>query len=124
MNTVQKIINARAAKKLDDELNTLTSTIWAFKLLKKPSEVKQDYPDGDYPYIQVMNDRKQLSAMTLHALSATCGNIFWKSIKQAWLPIYVEEETKLFLKEIDELKEQVSDLTGEIDDIRRNSNNS
>lgn len=109
MTTIQKLIEQRAAKKLDADLNVIHAFMYQNKFLQQADEsTKLYYPAG--------SPGGTYQPITMRSLLSSSG--YWtKETRKIWLPIYIKQETELFLKEFDELKERMENLEGEVSNI-------
>lgn len=122
MNTIQKLLNDRAEKRLDEEISNVMGSM-RHRLLSYPSDVSNQYAvlDSTIPKVQVLkpsgDSTTRWSADTF-ARTFWYGGPFWENIKAVWLPIYIEEESKLFLKEMDELKARVYEVNQQLENFQ------
>lgn len=112
MSTIQKLIEERAAKRLDADLNAIHSFMYKNKFLQQEDESTKLYypgsPEGTF----------QLT--TMRSLLSSSG--YWtRKARTIWLPIYIKQETELFLKEFDQLKERMDKLEGEVANLEQHS---
>lgn len=99
---IQGLLSERAEKKLDKELSTMREYIhngFAANLLEL----------GDDVTLTIDGKTKTLR----EALWYTDRPIF-KRIKEKLLPIYIEDETKAFVKEVDGLRKQMENIVGQL----------
>lgn len=95
LTNIQQLINDKAEKKLNDDINAMIKTIRNIPLLNAteiPAPMMTFGEQTHYPYY------------------IFGGVQFRKSLYDYWLPIYQSREAKLFVDEVDRLKNDVQNL--------------
>lgn len=109
MNTLQQLINKRAEHKLDGDIQELSKAIRSNKLII-------DTTSGNYPTLQMKHSDGTFASRSISDIFYWSSYLM-KDLREYWLPKYIEEETKLFLKEIEDTKARVEILDDEINSI-------
>lgn len=136
MQTLQELVDDRARKRLDSDIQSLVVSFTqhpASRLLDRPSALSHRYGsnirelinsrDGAYAYVQVQDRRIDggVGSWRNQTFVGAFGSIYdgyWKQIREAWLPIYIAEESERFLGEMETMRSKYSELEQAIDDMR------
>lgn len=96
---LQALIERRATKRLDKDLRDLSHSVGGNRLLRH-NELT--------PPIQQRVDDKWI-VRSMEQLLYFEGS-YMKTLREKWLPTYIEEESATFLQEVDSLKSRVDEL--------------
>jgi len=99
MKDLQALINKRAEERLDKDISDLCK-VRSHRLLSN----RYLLPNVRFADETISKDRMDLKELLYP------GGIYTKKLKEAWLPIYITEESELFLNRVEELESQVDDL--------------
>lgn len=123
IDTLQQLINQRAEARLDRDMIEISDYIRGNRLLadtKLPELTYELYPQEDgkinlkkHPPFWVFQCEKRTSG------SYISRSVYMDRLRDYWLPIYIQEETNLFISKIDELGEQVENLQNDIENLNR-----
>lgn len=125
IDTLQQVINERAAAKLDAHLIEISDYIRGNRLLSDTQipnltvhlvdEKGQEKPDTQTkaPCWIFEYERRSVSS------SYIASGIYMKRLRDYWLPIYIQEETENFVKLIDQMGEQLDDIQNQVDNLNR-----
>lgn len=123
IDTLQQVINQRAEARLDRDMIEISDYIRGNRILANteiPNLTYELYPKEDgkinlqkHPPFWVFQYEKRTSS------SYISRSVYMDRLRDYWLPIYIQEETNLFVSKIDELGEQVENLQNEIDNLPR-----
>lgn len=107
IQTLQDLINNRAAKRLDKDLATLCDTIQGSPLLF--------VTDSDIPKLQTEKSNGELVQQVpywVFQFNAQTGqtSLFMDRLRAYWLPKYQEAETREFLEKFTRIESEVEDL--------------
>jgi len=129
INTLQEVINKRAAARLDADLmevskfirgNRLTAATdtpfpyLTFNMLKGEG---QDKPKQDTkaPYWVFQYEKSGYG-------SSISSSAYMDQVRAYWLPKYIAEETANFIKQVDDMQAQADQLAEDVEDLRRSQN--
>jgi hypothetical protein len=109
VNTLQKAINDRAEKRLNEDLKTLFNNITTQVGLI----VFRDVVEGIYVKMpkEVENEGKSES---MRSALWSSSSIVGKHIYSKMIDKYIEDETKSFISSLDEMKNRLHDLENDI----------
>lgn len=104
IGTLQKIINKRAEEKLEKDLRFLTHL----------------YQIDNYKYHKILEDvyvdigtNEKSDKVPAHAVFKKTGRLYREAFDKN-INRYIEEETKLFIKEIEDLKNRTENLESDV----------
>lgn len=119
-DTLQAMLNKRAENKLNQDIRALYDSLSACRLLSGS-------PTDRNPLKISVTDKKgtnnentvpgAFGVYGSHKNNFYAGGELAVKLYDLWLPTYLEEETKLFLKQVESLSEQVAELTDEVNNI-------
>lgn len=114
-NSLQKLIEERASKKLKAEIATLFNTFSKSKFINSNDKIIQ---------IQTANVVKGEIKWEVKSLrSVFMFSDLDKKLYDLWLSDYIQEETKSFVEQVDKLQEQIDDLKQQTDELNNQSRN-
>lgn len=108
-STLQELINSKAENRLKNDLKKLLSTLEDNRLLRGSYDYK--------PKLAVVAERDESDSPVKHyapdsldrLLNPNFG-LLYKEMYENYLPIYIEQETKLFMEKVEKIQEDVNTL--------------
>lgn len=94
---LQDLINEKAIQRLDKDLYEAMKLIRTNSILKRTS---------DFPQISMGEGLKKQHPYWFFET----GSEYMNKVKEYLLPIYIEEETKMFMSKVDNLQGQIDEL--------------
>lgn len=111
MQTLQKLIESRAAKRLNNDLDKIIKFAEGNRLLICAMDGLPDLSFNPKEGKEVVTQ-----SMGQHLTRPyTWGRSYLGALREAWLSTYIQEESKVFLREFDELKVQFAELQQQVD---------
>jgi hypothetical protein len=120
VDTLQATINKRAADRLDADLQAASKFIRENRLLSITSDNDHGMSAPSLSYeIRAEQDGQKAKVNTtqpyyIFKYEKSCGTIhsawYMDRLREYWLPIYIEEETQMFVQKVDQVKEDVNYL--------------
>lgn len=95
LTNIQQLINDKAEKKLNDDINAMIQAIRNIPVLTATETPSPMITFGEH---------------THYPFYFFSGGQFRKALYDYWLPIYQSREAKLFVDEVDRLKNDVQNL--------------
>lgn len=129
--SLQKLIEDRAKKRLNKDIVELGILINSQKLLRPSGVPKLLFAKNGLKDILVEHKQPSLetrvyNVSTIEALEVTrlfaadkqgygdspfrIWGEYLKELEEYWLPLYIQEETELFVQQVDTLQEQIDEL--------------
>lgn len=115
MTSLQELINKRAEKKLDADLKSMDKVLSDAPLLKPGRHLEGDDFWFEAPMLELtVNDKAiQISMDRLLGKESRLRTL----LKEYWLPVYIQRETKAFIGEHEELLSRLNELTNKVEDL-------
>lgn len=114
MNTLQELINKRAEAKLDAEIDRMVKFVRDSRIL----DFSRMGTPKDMPMLRIANESGAgYQTQSIRSIIGVRSSDHCKRLHSAWLPVYIKEETELFLKEFTELQERVAEIGQQADNL-------
>lgn len=114
MNTLQELINKRAEAKLDAEIDRMVKFVRDSRIL----DFSRMGTPKDMPMLRIANESGAgYQTQSIRSIIGVHSSDYCKRLHSVWLPVYIKEETELFLKEFTELQERVAEIGQQADNL-------
>lgn len=120
VDSLQAIINKRAAAKLDTDLAAISTFVKENRIL---AQTDRGMPELTFNLIRVAGEEpatKKLTPFWLFqyaksGMSNYSSSSYMDQLRALWLPVYIQEETALFVEKVDKVREDVDYLLDQQD---------
>jgi len=111
MDTLQKLIETRAANRLIQDMKTLQETTMRSRLVARADL------QPTLAYTNAHGKSVTTNLQEIFQRQYNWGDSYFADLYNNWLPVYVQEESEAFLKEFDQLKERFQGLQEQVDNL-------